>query len=144
MAYSALEIAKYVINHEHSKGREISNLRLQKLLYFIQAKVLVETGDPCFEDIMEAWDFGPVVPCVYHTYKIFGSWDLSFTGEVPAIIEEISQMIDSIVDYCQSFPTRQLVEITHNQDPWKNVYIKGQKNRISNDSIRDYFLRRGQ
>ena len=143
MAYSALEVAKYVINHEHNKGREISNLRLQKLLYFVQAKILVETGEPCFEEEMEAWDFGPVVPCVYHTYKIFGSWDLSFSGTVPSITEVISEKIDSIIDYCQSFPTRQLVEITHNQDPWKNVYKRGQKNKISNDSIKDYFLSHG-
>jgi len=143
MAYSALEVAKYVINHEHNNGREISNLRLQKLLYFVQAKVLVETENPCFEEEMEAWDFGPVVPCVYHTYKIFGSWDLSFSGAVPSIAEVISEKIDSIIDYCQSFPTRQLVEITHNQDPWKNVYKRGQKNKISNDSIKDYFLSHG-
>ena len=116
MAYSALEIAKYVINHEHNNEREISNLRLQKLLYFVQAKVLVETEEPCFEEEMEAWDFGPVVPCVYHAYKIFGSWDLSFSGAVPSIAEVISEKIDSIIDYCQSFPTRQLVEITHKQE----------------------------
>lgn len=142
MAYSALEVAKYVINHEHSNGREISNLRLQKLLYFVQAKVLVETGDPCFEEEMEAWDFGPVVPCVYHAYKIFGCWDLSLSGNIPVIAEDIAGKIDNIVDYCQSFPTRQLVEITHNQDPWKKVYRKGQKNRISNASIKEYFLNR--
>lgn len=144
MTYSALEIAKYVINHEHNNGREISNLRLQKLLYFIQAKVLVENdGVPCFNEEMEAWDFGPVVPCVYHTYKIFGSWDLDFSGEVPKIKDEIAEKVNSIIDYCAPFPTRQLVEITHNQDPWKNVYKKGQKNRIPNPSIWEYFKNRG-
>lgn len=144
MAYSALEVAKYVINHEHKQKREISNLRLQKLLYFVQAKVLVETNEPCFDDEFEAWDFGPVVPCVYHTYKIFGSWDLKVSGDILEIKSDISERINSIIDYCKSFPTRQLVAITHRQDPWKNVYTKGAKNRITNDSIRNYFLNHGK
>ena len=45
---------------------------MQKILYFIQAEFLVSENEPCFYEEIEAWNFGPVVPEVYHVYKIFG------------------------------------------------------------------------
>lgn len=140
MAYSALEVAKYVINHEHNNGREISNLRLQKLLYFVQAKVLVETGDPCFDDVMEAWDYGPVVPVVYHKYKIYGSWDIQISDVLVDIEDRIRTFIDAMLDYCRNYPTYQLVEITHKQDPWIQAHQRGTKSEIRPSAIKQYFL----
>ena len=108
--YRALDIAKYIINHEHEEGREISNLRLQKLLYFIQAKFIVETGKPCFSDPIEAWDFGPVVTSVYHEYKLFGSFDIASTDTAVSIDEESASRIKNMLDFCSHYPTYQLVE----------------------------------
>ena len=141
MAYSALEVAKYVINHEHSKGREITNLRLQKLLYFVQAKVLVETGNPCFDDEIEAWDFGPVVPAVYYTYKIFGSLDIINNEPSPIIDKTIAMYVENVLDYSENFPTFQLVDITHQQAPWLNARKRGQKSIITKEAISGYFKR---
>lgn len=143
MAYSALEVAKYVIDHEHSNGREITNLRLQKLLYFVQAKVLVKKGYPCFDDEMEAWDFGPVVPAVYYAYKVFGSMDIISDDSYPVLNKQVSSCIDSILDYCKDFPTFQLVEITHKQAPWITARRMGQKSVISKNSIMEYFKKNG-
>ena len=143
MAYSALDVAKYVINHEHNEDREITNLRLQKLLYFVQAKVLVETGSPCFNDEMEAWDFGPVVPAVYYTYKVFGSLDITSDEASPVLNKVVSSCINNILDYCQDFPTFQLVKITHKQSPWVTARRMGQKSVISKDSIMGYFKKNG-
>lgn len=55
--YKAEEIAAYVI-----KTTEwMSNFKLQSVLYFVQAEFLVVKGRPCFEDPIEAWNFGPVI-----------------------------------------------------------------------------------
>ncbi|WP_261789722.1 Panacea domain-containing protein [Treponema pectinovorum] len=142
MTYSALDIAKYVINHEHLQDREISNLRLQKLLYFIQAKVLIKTGNPCFDDEMQAWEFGPVVPVVYHEYKIFGGMDITDEFLIPHITREISSCIIEMLDDCANYPTFQLVNITHAQSPWKNARAKGDKSIITIESIKDYFKKK--
>ena len=66
--YNALSVAHYIIDFYNRNNRGISNLKLQKVLYFVQAEFLVGTFDhrPCFSDPIEAWDFGPVVPSVYH------------------------------------------------------------------------------
>lgn len=140
MSYSALEIAKYVINHEHDNGREISNLRLQKLLYFVQAKILVETGNPCFEDEMEAWEYGPVVPTVYEVYKRYGSLPISGKQNLSGIIDsEIEKYIGEILDYFSNTPTFELVQITHNQTPWIEAKNKGLHSCISVVSIKKFF-----
>ena len=139
--YRALDIAKYIINHEHEEGREISNLRLQKLLYFIRAKFIVETGKPCFSDPIEAWGFGPVVTSVYHEYKLFGSFDIASTDTAVSIDEESASRIKNMLDFCSHYPTYQLVEITHNQTPWKRARENPFSPVITLDSMEQYFRR---
>ena len=65
MNYNVLDISRYIINYSNVKDYGISNLKLQKILYFVQAYFLIETGSPCFKEKIEAWDFGPVVPKAY-------------------------------------------------------------------------------
>ena len=73
--YNALSVAHYIIGACSRLNFGISNLKLQKILYFVQAEFLVSTPThtPCFSERIEAWDFGPVVPVVYHKYKVYGS-----------------------------------------------------------------------
>lgn len=141
--YCALDVSKFILKHESKCQRGVSNLRLQKLLYFVQAKSLMDNNMPCFGDDIEAWDFGPVVPNVYHHYKIFGSSaipcnDVSVSSE----LENDSRMKYSICDalgQCSKYSTSQLVDITHMQSSWKNAYRKFD-NRITNDAIRKEFI----
>ena len=114
--YRALDVARYIIKRCHMQQKSISNLKLQKILYFVQAEFLVTTGRKCFSDAIEAWDFGPVVPEVYHHYKAYG-----------------------IIDECSKYSASALVQITHNQAPWKNNYERGWNNEIPCDEIKEYF-----
>lgn len=139
--YDAIDVAKYVINHEIDMSRNISNLRLQKLLYFVQAKFLCEVGEPCFVDDIEAWQFGPVVPSVYYAFKSYAGLDIfdrQFGGNISA---KDSAIINNIIDYCASYPTFQLVEITHAQLPWINARRNIMSNIITQESIKNYFMR---
>lgn len=139
MIYPVLNIAKYIIKHEHDAGREISNLRLQKLLYFVQAKFLAEKRPPCFSDPIEAWDFGPVVLSVYHEYKMFGGLDILTSETECSIDSETSSVIDNILDYCAPYPSYQLSDIAHSQQP----YIRARQNLFSTvitiDAMRQFF-----
>lgn len=140
--YSAIDVAKYIIWYCKQKGYSISNLKLQKILYFVQAAFLVDCGRPCFTEQIEAWDFGPVVPEVYHYFKIFGSADIpEFAGinSEAAIIRSDREVINEMVDQCGKYSASLLVEITHNQNPWREAYRKGYNNPIRNESIRAYF-----
>lgn len=140
--YSALTIARYIIQRCNSKNRSISNLKLQKILYFVQAEFLVTRNRPCFVENIVAWNFGPVVPEVYQEYKIFGSANIPVIGNLarPIILPQGDQeLIDGIVDECAKYSASTLVEITHNQTPWREAYRSNWNNVISNERIREYF-----
>lgn len=66
MGYSALDVAKYIINKCTIEHDAISNLQLQKILYYIQ-KWFLQNGLVAFDDDFEAWSFGPVVLSVYQS-----------------------------------------------------------------------------
>ena len=142
MTYSALEVARYIIHHEAQQGRTVSNLRLQKLLYFVQAQFVVNAtdGQPCFKDRMEAWDFGPVVPKVYRAYRYYGSAVIPYDDcEQTSISSADGHLIDAMLNHCAKYSTPALVDITHAQDPWKNAYRNGFDNEITPAAIRTYF-----
>ena len=152
--YSANEIAKEIIIHSNEKGYSISNLKLQKLLYFIQAIFLNEYQRACYEDTIEAWSFGPVVPNVYHNYKIFGAASISnqifnhdsfasnftdTTSSISHLSNGDKEIIDNIVDEFSEYTASELVDITHHQDPWLDAYIPRYNNEITKESILCYF-----
>ena len=152
--YTANEVAKEIIIYSNNNYYSISNLKLQKLLYFIQAIYLNEYHRACYDDVIEAWSFGPVVPSVYHNYKIFGANNIpsrifnnnSFANIFSHINSfgrplsyEDANIIDSIVKSFSVYTASDLVDITHHQDPWINSYIPRYNNEITKDSILEYF-----
>lgn len=152
--YSVDTISKYIINYcdEHFGG--VSNLRLQKLLYFVQVEFIKETGQAAFKEEIEAWSFGPVVPEIYRKYKIFGreniilntSIGLDFLLDFDNVLsEEVSEkdkkIINGVLKEASNLPTAELVNISHKQDPWKNAYNKNERGKvITKESIYNYFV----
>lgn len=70
--YSATDVARYMVNLCIEEKSPVSNLQVQKILYFCQQEYYVKTGTPLFDDDFEAWRYGPVVPSVYRTYSVYG------------------------------------------------------------------------
>ena len=140
--YDALDVAAYIVHYCKQKKWPISNLKLQKILYFVQAQFLVARGEPCFYNGIEAWDFGPVVPEVYHEYKIFGSSNIIQPNNKifsRNISEDDRNLIEIVVSECNDFSASQLIEITHNQSPWVEAYQEHMNNIITNEAIQQYF-----
>ena len=140
--YSAIEISKYIIDYSCDKGKPTSNLRLQKILYFVQANFLISKNVECFNDNIYAWDFGPVVPSVYFEYKIFGGASIPSSGtnnKEYNISESDKQLVNEIVDQCNQYSTSSLVQITHSQKPWNEARTLLGGNIISKESIKRYF-----
>lgn len=85
MAYKALDIAKKLIklaDYDTANGGDnLTNLRLQKLLYYEQGYHLAQFGTPLFDEQIEAWMYGPVVPSVYEHYHSNGSKPLPVPDE---------------------------------------------------------------
>lgn len=152
--YKAIDVARHIVNYINCKDETVSNLKLQKLLYFVQGFYLALIDQPCFEDEIEAWDFGPVVPNVYREFKKYGSNSIPTIkriyipdrkySKIQEYVDEIDgqdkAIIDRIIDSMSKYSTTSLVEITHKQSPWKNAYNPFQKHiRITNDKIKECF-----
>lgn len=141
MVYDALDIAAYVVKRCHETNTTVSNLKLQKILYFIQAQFLVCRNERCFYQRIEAWSFGPVVPEAYQEYKIYGGAAIPFSDTNPEkkISESDLELMNRIIDKCSKYAASDLVEITHRQKPWKDAYTPRANNEILPESIKKYF-----
>lgn len=74
--FSALEVAEYVIWRCKKNSIKINNLKLSKILYYLQGHFLGKYGTPLFRGNIEAWKTGPIVPNAYFEYSMYGANEL--------------------------------------------------------------------
>lgn len=140
--YSAHNVATYIINWCLKHNIAITNLKLQKLLYFVQGEYVKAKHTRLISDDFYAWQLGPVVPVVYSEYSIFSSSTLPPQEQAVDLSNADSNVIDTILEKYAYKATWDLVEKSHRQDPWKYHYgIFGDKALIPYESIADYFGR---
>lgn len=158
--YSALEVARHIVNYSYSSKQYISAMKLQKIMYFVQAEFLISHGRLCFADDIEAWDFGPVVPAVLHEFLRFGSCSIppvthyfvddknAFFGIRKVVFKDCTisdkdkSVIDDIVDYFVDYSAADLTDLTQKQKPWTDAYCRDCQNVIPASSIGSYFAER--
>lgn len=137
MAYKAIDISKYIINKCTIEQHPISNLQLQKILYYVQ-RTFLENNLVAFDDEFEAWQFGPVVPEVYYQYCGFGSLNIRMKYDVD-VDQNHTSIIDPIVNKKRLLNPWSMVEDTHTPGKaWAQVYNDGRGNHcvISKELIR--------
>lgn len=107
----------------------VTNLRLQKMLYIIQILYLGEKGVPLFKSNFEAWDYGPVAPEVYRQFKMFGDKPIeewAFPKIENDCDKEQRAFIKLISDALTKFPSSKLVALTHRPHTgWAENYQPG-------------------
>ena len=127
--YKALDLSKYIVNKCIAENSPISNLQLQKILYYIQED-FIKGGSEAFSDNIEAWQFGPVVPNVYYYYCGNGSMPISDAFNTSSIQEGDKKRIDPIVRKKRRLSPWALVADTHTPGgPWATVYNGGKGER---------------
>jgi uncharacterized phage-associated protein len=122
----AINVAELFLSWAHRDGDLITNLKMQKLLYYAQAWHLVNFNKkPLFNDGIEAWDFGPVIPSVYHEYKTFGyrpiPHAITKNEEAPFTPDQM-EYLELLYDKFIRFSAHELVNMSHNEDPWKKAF----------------------
>lgn len=140
--YDALIIANYIILYYNKRDHGVSNLKLQKILYFLQAGFLMTKNYELFDEDIEAWGFGPVVPSVYRKYMQFGCMDIPTKDiDEPFIDTETKTIINKVLEKVKDMSSTYLTEITLHQKPWQQNYVKDAKKIIPKKEIRKYFLK---
>ncbi len=140
--YSASQIAKYflVLSDPDEAGDLVSNLKLQKLLYYSQGFHLATGGSRLFSDHIEAWTHGPVVPRIYREYSHYGASAIPRPSDFdPNTIDlETRELLNEVYQVYGQYSAWKLRNMTHEEAPW----VEGRKrpdNLITPESLKDYF-----
>lgn len=138
--YDQQDIAKYVIYTSYKQGKYITNLRLQKILYFLQLIFLDIYNKPCFDAKMEAWDLGPAIPDIYKYYEEYGTQFLppEKTSRNFKIKKEEKETIDSTISLLSKYSTIQLIGIVKSQTPWKKNYVYYDSSEIPLEDLKEF------
>lgn len=141
----ASDIANFFINISLSDKKDyITNIKLNKLMYFAQGWSLARYGKPLFHNDIQAWKYGPIIPSIYHDYKNCGDSPITvvdddyssnvFSGE------QYSLLLDVYGEYGK-FTARALSNMTNESGtPWSIFYREGKNTIIPKNAIREYFL----
>lgn len=124
MTYKAIDVAKYIINKCTIEQHPVSNLQLQKILYYIQ-KTFLQSNLMAFDDDFEAWQFGPVIPDVYYLYCGFGALSIRMKYEIDVDIN-YATIINPIIEAKRLLNPWDMVEDTHTPGKaWAQIYNNG-------------------
>ncbi|HUQ90268.1 MAG TPA: type II toxin-antitoxin system antitoxin SocA domain-containing protein [Bryobacteraceae bacterium] len=117
----ARRVADVILSAARDREMEITNLKLQKLLYYSQAWYLVFEDSPLFSERLEAWVHGPVVPNVFGEFKSY-RWNAIDTAvAIEDVDPEIVGHVCEVMDAYGKFTATQLERLTHSEEPWKEA-----------------------
>lgn len=130
---SAEKIALYII----SSGREITNLFLQKILYYVKAISELFEGKSIIMEPCEAWKFGPVFPSVYEKFKEFGKQEIEISLSKEYVNGLLTKQEKQVTDYVMNtfgiYNAWFLKDLTHHEEPW----IAARKGLSEDDASRN-------
>lgn len=129
----------FLIAKTEKSNVSITNLKLQKLMYFVEAYYMVKnpSDDKLFTSTWSAWDYGPVSRELYNYYKKFGSIEISLTETQISIGENLpsenKKYIDKIYLLFGNLSAFDLVTLTHLKDsPWNIIYESNKESKKYN------------
>lgn len=141
--YDINQIADYFIEKvDQNSGDTITNLKLQKLLYFAWGWYLTLHKQELFEGCPESWRYGPVFSKIYQRFD--GRSNRPITGEdmltvCGGIEREVQEFLDDIwVEYGQ-YTAEKLANITHDDPAWLQGQKQGYRQPMMRDTVVRYF-----
>ncbi len=155
--YDARAVCNMMLDVAQEANITVSNLALQKLLYFAHARHLIETKRPLVTGYFEAWQYGPVHPAAYSAFKVAGDTPITFraVGRNPLTRQEtqlevprsasVAHVVRSVMQSYGRLTPGRLVEISHAKGaPWQFVVDQAHERmalglRISDNIILERF-----
>ena len=154
--YDPKAVANYFLKKARKSGRSLTQMKLYKLVYLAHGFHLAILDTPLINEMIEAWEYGPVVPTLYQEFRRFGSRKITskakrfnpetFKKEPVPLIPKRSnaaQCVDYTWKLYKNYSALELSRLTHlTGSPWFETVteFKGIMNPdIPNDKIKDYF-----
>lgn len=138
--YRALDVSKYFIDlASNIDENDLTNLKLQKILYFAQEDYVKKYGKALFSDQIQAWDLGPVIRSVYDTFKVCGafpitSFDIKY--ESRPVDDSTGEFLESVWEKYNKYSANHLVQMTHKPGSAWSLAYKSADNIITIDLIK--------
>lgn len=141
---NAVDVANFFVNISIDDPYGcITNLALNKLVYFAQGWSLARNDKPLFEEDIQAWKFGPVVPTVYRSFQACGRERIASTVgnfDYDKYDPQTLQLLLDVFNAYGQYTASGLVKMTHqNGTPWETAYVDGQNNVITKKDLKSYF-----
>lgn len=128
--FKVMDLAWFILRRCSNNGTPISNLHLQKILFFLQRDSLQNSGSPLFSESIEAWQYGPVIPTVYNNFSYYSAMPIIPTNSDPNPQLGLSANLIKKIDNLAEQNPWSLVERTHVQGgAWDRVFNDGLGNR---------------
>ena len=100
--------------YEEAYGQKIDEMKLHKLMYFVQRESLLRTGEPLFDAEFQGWRFGPVLPALREVYK---ANDFAPLEELE--LGEDQATLDAVFDEYAETDSWNLSLLSHGEICWK-------------------------
>lgn len=128
---SAIDVMKYIKSQMNLNGE----VQLQKLAYYAQAWSLAWDGKPLFDDQIQAWKMGPVVPALRFRQD---------AADENALSAPEKSVVDAVLGFYGRFHGAALVDMTHREDPWLTTWDGTERcnQEITHDAMRRFYTRR--
>lgn len=139
---TCFDVAEYFLaKMDDAAGDAITNLQLQKLVYYAQGFSLAIIGKPLFEEEFEAWQHGPVITALYMKYEACGAFGIELPKDFDEskFFAEQKDIMNQVYKAYGQFSAWKLRDMVLEELPWKSTPING---IISKSLMRDYFLTR--
>ncbi len=142
--YSAAQVAAAFVELVNEHGDFVSNLKLQKLLYYSQGWNLAYHGEPLFPERLEAWVHGPACPAVYHEFKRFGFKPIELDVPRGTTPPELREHVEDVWRAYGALSGLDLEVLSHRESPWRNARGSAQPTEhctreISHRDLWDFF-----
>jgi len=112
----AVDVAAFILE----KQGEMTAMKLQKLVYYSQAWSLVWDEAPLFQEQVQAWANGPVVPELYAAHKgLYSVAPGQIAGNPAALNSEQVETVEAVLNHYGDKHSQWLSDLTHAEDPWK-------------------------
>lgn len=153
--YTPSEIANFFLK-KGKKDKEMTQMKLNKLVYFAQGWYLALNDAPLFDEDIQAWQHGPVIPSLYHEFKHFGSnqitpktHSIQWNDEdglhyktVGAADKNTRIILEKIWSLFGQYHGWELRNLTHQEDtPWSKVDKSYLHSVIDKKDIKDFYIK---
>lgn len=128
-------------NTDSDGCEDLSNLKLQKLLYYIQGHSLAKFDKKIFPNKIMAWMHGPVVVEIYQKFKHFNNnpIEIKTPFSYQNLDNEERKLITDVFAEYAKYSAWHLRNMTHDEAPWKNTYELNQNNEITEEKLKSFF-----